>query len=248
MEVNKDNNDNSQFMEILARSVAHELRTPLAIININLGLLEFSYESILSNSANTRPAEKEKLLKEPLEFIKCAVKLATHALDNISVTLKTVVSNKIKTSNFQCSSISSVIESALSNYPFLNSELKLIKWDKKNDFTYLGDNVLTQHVFSNLIKNALHAIKEMGKGKITIRQEIGKQSNKLIFTDTALGITPEDATKLFEQLETQKPATVSAGLGLIFCKVVMNTYGGTITCNSKKGKCTEFVLEFPNVK
>lgn len=226
----------AQFMEILARSVAHELRTPLAIININLDLLE-----------QNQALNDEYILKEQLAFIKSAMKVITHAVNNIGITLKTVVAGKLDQKIFQRSSIAKIIESALINYPFINNEKDLIEWDKKNDFHYLGDDLLTQHVFFNLIKNALRAIKETGKGKLTIKIEKKKDCNRLKFIDTANAISPLQAEKLFEKFAQEKPATIGAGLGLIFCKIVMQAYGGDIVCSSKKEKHTEFLLDFPKI-
>lgn len=234
--------DSSQFMEILARSVAHELRTPLAIININLGLLELNQTAIL---AEVKKNLDTKLLKEPLDYIKSAMKLITHAVDNIGITLKTVVAGKIDRKELRKTSIANIITAALANYPFINNEKKLISWDKKNDFHYLGDDLLTQHVIFNLIKNALRAIKEAGKGKVTIDIKKKKDCNEVRFIDTAKAIAPEDAAKLFERFTEKKPATIGAGLGLLFCKIVMQAYGGDIVCCSKEGKHTEFVLTFP---
>ena len=114
---------------------------------------------------------------------------------------------------------------------------------KKKDFCYFGDRVLTQHVLFNLIKNALSSIKEMGKGEIKIKIEKGELENRLIFTDTALGISKEHLSKIFDQFETRKD--VGFGLGLAFCKIVMRSYGGDITCESELGKYAKFILKFP---
>jgi len=38
-----------------------------------------------------------------------------------------------------------------------------------------------------------------------------------------------------------------SGIGLAFCKLVMQAYGGNITCQSQQGEFTEFVLSFPVV-
>lgn len=112
----------------------------------------------------------------------------------------------------------------------------------------MGNKDMTRHVLANLIKNSLRAIKEADKGDISISLEKGRDYNKLIFRDTALGISKEFLEQLFEQFHTKTSADRGTGLGLAFCKMVMNGYGGDITCNAALGKYTEFVLTFPKIK
>jgi hypothetical protein len=52
---------------------------------------------------------------------------------------------------------------------FRDSEKNVVSWKQSGkDFCYTGDYVLTKHVLFNLLKNAFYAIKEAGKGNITI--------------------------------------------------------------------------------
>ena len=72
--------------------------------------------------------------------------------------------------------------------------------------------------------------------------------NYLIVKDTATGIPKDFLPKIFDQFETKKSTSGGTGLGLAFCKMVMESYGGKIECNSELGKYTEFVLSFPKIK
>lgn len=68
------------------------------------------------------------------------------------------------------------------------------------------------------------------------------------YRDTATGIPKDFVDKIFDQFETKKNLHGGTGLGLAFCKMVMETcYKGSITCNSEEGKYTEFVLSFPKL-
>ena len=99
-------------------------------------------------------------------------------------------------------------------------------------------------------KNAFRAIKEADKGKGKITIELGNDDpyfNQLIFKDTAQGIPKEFLPKIFDQFETKTLSDIGTGLGLSFCKMVMQAYGGDITCDSKHGKYTKFVLSFPKI-
>ncbi|MEI8055372.1 MAG: ATP-binding protein [bacterium] len=217
----------SKFMQRLAGSIAHEIRTPLAIISINADLLE---RIQCVNVKHTDDGAREKYFKA----IKHTIKSASRIIDNILTTIRALSSEKITKDDFQYLSIADTVESVLEMYPFLPHEKLLVYFEKTKDFTYYGNKILTQHMLFNLVKNALLSIKEAGKGKIKIQLEKGKTNNKLIFADTSLGITEK---------ETKKAGT---GLGLAFCKMVMRSYGGDISCISKPEKHTEFTLSFPS--
>ena len=109
----------------------------------------------------------------------------------------------------------------------------------------MGNPALTSHVLFNLIKNALRAIINAEKGKITIKLESGVKCNNLVFRDTATGIAKEFLPKMFILFESQMTAQGGTGIGLAYCKTIMKSYGGDITCDSVEGKYTEFVLSFP---
>lgn len=106
---------------------------------------------------------------------------------------------------------------------------------------------LTNHILYNLIKNALRAIGNSDKGMIIIRLETGEKLNKLIFRDTATGISKEFLPKMFKLFESQSASQGGTGVGLAFCKLIMQSYSGDIVCDSVEGEFTEFVLSFPAV-
>ncbi len=67
----------------------------------------------------------------------------------------------------------------------------------------------------------------------------------LIVEDTAKGISEELLPKAFTTFSTTRKGGI--GMGLSFCKKVMNEYGGDIVCESELDKYTRFILSFPVV-
>lgn len=234
----KEDTDKSSklFMQRLAAGIAHEIRTPLAIININTDLLK-------KTLSFTEKNKEDEVKKKYIDTIKYAIRLASRIIDNILTMIRTLSSGEIIPNNFHHASISESVTGVLEIYPFLESEKTLVSFDKSKDFIYYGDKMLTEHMLFNLIKNALSSIKAANKGKIKIRLESGKLDNKLIFTDTALGISENELPYVFDQFAAKK---AGSGLGLVFCKTVMQSYGGGISCASLLGKYTEFTLSFPS--
>ena len=167
--------------------------------------------------------------------------------------IKKMSSGQLCKNDFQRYSIAKNIEEALNQYPFQTnnhgiSERQLISIIKNQDFEYVGDQILTNHILFNLVKNAIHAIKSFGKGKIIIRLENEEVFNKLIFEDTASGISKDFLPRVFDQFACQTSSQGGTGIGLSFCKMVMQSYDGDITCDSQEGKYTRFVLSFPSQK
>src|SRR5207248_1330446 len=107
-----------------------------------------------------------------------------------------------------------------------------------------GQKVLTIHILFNLLKNAIYYIRTAHEGDIHIWLELGKKHNKLHFRDTGKGISADILPKIFDLFFSK--TYHGSGIGLAFCKMVMQSYGGNIECDSVEGEFAEFILNFPN--
>jgi signal transduction histidine kinase len=110
----------------------------------------------------------------------------------------------------------------------------------------MGDDILFTHVLFNLLKNALYYIRAASKGEISIWCEQNEKFNILHFKDTGLGMDKEVLEHIFERFFTR--TRHGSGVGLAFCKLVMQSFGGDIICDSVKGEYTDFTLSFPKIK
>ncbi|MEM9092435.1 MAG: CHASE domain-containing protein [Cyanobacteria bacterium P01_F01_bin.53] len=63
--------------------------------------------------------------------------------------------------------------------------------------------------------------------------------------DNGLGIPEDIRTKLFDPFFSTKPIGKGTGLGLAVSHQVVQRHGGTLTCNSRRGEKTEFVITMP---
>jgi signal transduction histidine kinase len=88
-----------------------------------------------------------------------------------------------------------------------------------------------------LLKNAF---KHSGSNSTV---SISTKDNSLIFSDNGSGISPDDLAHIFNRFFTKH--SNSTGLGLAFCKMVMEALNGSIKCTSELGKGTTFILNFP---
>ena len=74
---------------------------------------------------------------------------------------------------------------------------------------------------------------------------MGKWYHQNIFKikNTAGGLPNHEIENLFEAFKTN--TTSETGVGLAFCKLTMQRFGGDITCHGVEGEYLEFDLRFP---
>lgn len=110
--------------------------------------------------------------------------------------------------------------------------------------------VQIQQVFMNLILNARDAMVPGGGLLKILAQEDGRYIDVSV-ADTGRGISTEDIESVFEPFFTTKagqegPATYSgSGVGLAFCKRVVDAHGGEISVESLPGHGTTFRVRLP---
>jgi len=101
-----------------------------------------------------------------------------------------------------------------------------------------------ERVFKNLILNALEAMPNGGKLRITSRKEENPLTAVVEITDTGYGMTEEFINNgLFKPFRTTKRKGL--GLGLFSCREIISLHGGKIEVKSKPGKGTTFAVRLP---
>lgn len=235
-----------EFSNIISGSIAHETRTPLCGISMQIDLLNILLSTV------QLPAEQEKNCKQVIDTIKQIIKSSVHVIADMLLKIRHFSVGKVQNDvdKFIVTSIVDDVQCFLDTYPFDAGEKSLVKLKNfcitSDQFQYVGDAALTKHVLYNLLRNALSAIKVDG-GEITLELISGKQFNQLVFRDTAGSLPSDLIANIFDPYKTKKSVGGGTGLGLYFCKAVMLSYGGDIVCNAKEGKFTEFVLTFPAI-
>lgn len=110
-----------------------------------------------------------------------------------------------------------------------------------------------QQVLMNLILNAREAMLE-GGGVLTMRAGDDSEAVRIEVADTGCGIEADNVRKIFEPFFTTKGDTkstsqrVGAGLGLAFCKKVIDGHNGSILVESESGMGTSFKIILPKLR
>lgn len=245
---NKVLEEQEQTTRLLAASMAHELRTPLRAIESGATGIEnylpemFDAYKIAKNAGLEIPfiaPMQFKSLSKIIEHIKIETRASFAVIDML---LMNTNSSAIDESKFKIHSMGQCIKDALLRYPLDDEEKSKIHW-KKCDFSYHGDDTLMTHVIFNLLKNALHYLQAANKGEIQIWCDQNENFNILHFKDTSAGIDADILPHIFDRFYSR--TRHGTGVGLAFCKLVMKSFGGDITCQSIKGEYSDFQLFFP---
>jgi signal transduction histidine kinase/HD-like signal output (HDOD) protein len=99
-------------------------------------------------------------------------------------------------------------------------------------------------LISNLVDNAVSAVKEKGenKGIVTIKTECMPGGYRLIVRDNGIGIKKEDLHQIWTPFYTTYPN--HPGIGLAICEKILVNHGAAYTVRSQEGQFTEFECTF----
>ena len=100
-------------------------------------------------------------------------------------------------------------------------------------------------VWTNLIHNAIQAMK--GKGKLEISLEQDNEQITVKITDSGSGIPEDIKDKIFQPFFTTKPMGEGSGLGLDIARKIIDKHQGYITVESQPGRTT-FQVKLPIIE
>ena len=218
----------------LANSIAHEMRNPLAQVQLQ-------FEALKQHIENHAPVEQIKL---DIENGQAAIQRGRQLIDII---LREVSDSSPEHEPIAMTSIHKAVDQAVSHYGFENEKIiERIRLPQHTDFVAKLNETLFNFVIFNLIRNAIYYFDSYPGSQIEISTKTGPYENTLIFRDTGPGIDETISHKIFDDFFSYQKSGGS-GLGLGYCQRVMRSFGGRIECESKLGEFTEFHLYFPVV-
>jgi PAS domain S-box-containing protein len=137
------------------------------------------------------------------------------------------------------------IETVLTLY---NNQLKqgvevIRNYDKLPNIKCYQDEI--SQVWTNLIQNAIQAMRQ--EGTLTITTRIDKELIWVNFKDTGPGIEPDIKDKIFDPFFTTKKQGEGSGLGLDIVRKIIEKHNWTIEVDSKLGEGATFIIKIPIV-
>lgn len=219
-----------EFLKNTISDISHQLKTPLAALNIYNGLL----------------LEETKQQPEINEF----AALSEQELDRI----ETLVQNLLKVTKLDAGSI--VFEKHLENVLDMMKDIELhfsyrAKQEEKkiilsgaDDIFLVCDRDWMTEAIGNIVKNALDHTKSGDYVRIEWKQFASVI--QIIVKDNGCGIHPEDRYHIFKRFYRSRFSqdTQGIGLGLPLAKSVIEAHDGIIEIDSDLGVGTSFILNF----
>lgn len=245
-------NEKIAVLTNLGRNIAHELRTPLASIGgTALGAkglfpqLVAAYEKQLELDPPSEPISQQQLamLSQTLEFIQKEVEYSNTIIDMLLVNAQRPETDPAA---FEEVKISDCVHAAMARFPFNNEkERSLVSIKLVTDFVVSVPPILFEHVIFNLVKNALLFAQKKTDGTVTLIIDEENHTPVLHVVDTGPGITSTQLPFVFEPFYTTHGYGEGTGVGLSFCKLVVEQIGGEISCQSEPTVETKFSVRFP---
>ncbi len=102
-----------------------------------------------------------------------------------------------------------------------------------------------QQLVGNLLDNAVKFTPAGGTVSVTLSKEPETGLARLAVSDTGIGISEADQANLFKRFwrSDASRSLPGNGLGLAVVKAIVTSYGGTVTCTSRPGVGTTFVVK-----
>ena len=219
---------NEQLRRDLVADLAHELRTPVAV-------LQAGHEALVDGLAEPSPAELGSLRDEVLRLARMVDDLQTLAAADAAT---------LELTRYPCD-LADIAATAADSLAAQFDVAGLTLTQHIRPAPILADPRWLPHVVTNLLTNALK-FTPVG-GSVTI--DCGRADSRAVLhvTDTGPGIPAADLPRIFDRFwRGQQAQRISgSGIGLAIAAELTRAHGGTLTAASEPGHGTQMTLSLP---
>ena len=217
--------------------IVHDLRAPLTAIMSSAAIIEDGLVGPVTDE------QKNWLLK---------ISTGSHSLLNLIndfLDLSKIEAGRLELIRAEVD-LEQLIQASLEDYMVLAREKKIsLKGRFEKPLSRISvDAARLGQVFTNLISNAIKFTGEGGTIELGAAQNDGETTTVWV-KDSGVGIPAHEIGDLFEKYrQTQSGKTSKhkgTGLGLVICKMIVESHGGKIWAESHEGKGTTFFFSLP---
>jgi signal transduction histidine kinase len=231
----------------MTSQIAHQIRTPLSAISLNIEYLEKQVRKLLvSRGLSTDDAE--------LQDIRGVTTAVTDEIARLAQLIEDYLKfARLPKPHFHVGSLSELIYSLAA---FLQKEMRdkhirlaveCLRPDgspwKGADRILMDENLLWQ-ALTNLVRNSAEAMPQ--GGTITLRVTARPTEVDVVVSDVGSGIPDDKLPHIFEPFFTTKAD--GTGLGLSYVHRIVTEHHAYIACQSRLGVGTQFTLSFPSAE
>lgn len=221
----------------LASGVAHELGTPLSVIEARADLL----------------TEGNELSERQRKHVRAIVEASARMTRIVQQLL--LFARETPRSATRLEAAAMLRDAAAFVAPVAHARRVTFELEPgPEDLAFTGDRVLVEQAIVNLLMNAVQASSEGSSVRIaTRRDELRTSTGEIIraaaltITDRGTGIEEAHVARIFEPFFTTKAPGEGTGLGLSVVHAIVVDHGGTVHVDSLLSVGTTFTLRFPLV-
>ncbi len=206
-----------------AAMLAHEIKNPITAVNVALRAvaeqLGEDHKQVIEDLVS-RMQRLEQLMRRTLTFTK-PIDLRLATLDCGELVAKSIAPLRTQIVKSGC-------------------RLELHRPEER--LLFEGDRQLLEEVITNLVRNAVEALPSGGTIEVTV-ERTDNAHVRISIEDDGPGIAETVRATLFQPFVTTK--SQGTGLGLPFCKKVIEQHGGTIAAGASALGGARFALELP---
>jgi two-component system sensor histidine kinase KdpD len=217
----------------LAGFIVHDLKGPITTIMANLDMLNY-----------------EPLTLQQFEYVNLATEdvykmqnMVMNILDVLKLEEGKIMIYREETDI--CTLAKREITSLKNVLSRRNIELA---FEGSSHICYIDENLIGR-VVTNLLRNAIEHSPDRGKIRLNIQYHDSQKETRVSIADQGKGVPDDLKEKIFDKFfqvegETKQRKT-STGLGLTFCKLVVNAHGGDIWVEDSEDRGARFVFALP---
>lgn len=220
-----------EFLRRTIADISHQLKTPIAALNIYNGILQQETADAATVREFTSLSEQE--LDRIESLVQSLLKMAR--LDAGAITLERAPEN-----------VFDLLEHIKRQYSFrAEQEGKEIALEGDEQTVFSCDRTWLAEAIGNLVKNALDHTAQ--GDRILVRWQQSPCLTQITVEDTGSGIHSEDLYHIFKRFYRSRFSkdTQGVGLGLPLAKSIVEAHQGSIEVHSKLGQGTAFTINFP---
>ena len=214
---------------------SHELRTPIAIAQTNIEVLEM----------------EKRATREDYKQLVGILKLSLQRMNDVNNSLLLLSEATPTQSKWDRVSMSSLLNEV---YREAKAEAKAagiyFEWQPTDsNLLVRGDAMHLKQAIINLVDNAIKFNRP--KGTVKLSAQADGQSVIIQVSDTGIGLSPEDLPYVFERFfrvdKSRSREQGGSGLGLAIVKKIVEDHGGTILAESVTGEGSTFRISLPKL-
>jgi signal transduction histidine kinase len=211
----------------LTAAFAHEVGTPLNLVNSHLQILEGQPD------INERTRERLGVIRAQIERVGDIVRRM------MTVTRRPQIHPEIVPLHPLVADLQRLWS------PTLATHGVTFELDAPETCILQVDRKQMEQLFINLVNNSVDAMPEGGRLKLAAEADPDGHRWLISLSDSGVGISPEVLPKVFKPMFTTKPDGKGTGLGLAICREIVRAHGGEIQILSEEGQGTTMRFHLP---